>query len=104
VDAHISHEKVTKFRATRLKEQGFTWHKEQSHALEKLLFNTILLRANPDYQIKYPNECRNLSSCDTKTHVHPDAKKRITHDFQKKIKQITPPTIDRPVRLNRSVE
>ncbi len=103
MNQHISHDKVTRLRATRTAQAGFSWHKVQANALTKLLQISILLRNNPDYQIKYPNECRNLNSCDVKTHVHPDAKKRIVHDFQKKILAITPPTIQRPVRLNRTV-
>jgi len=101
---HISHEKVTKLRAQRNIEAGFTWVKQQSKALHHELYRSTILRlTNTDYQIQYPNECRNLQSCDIVTHVHPEALKRITHDHLKRIKMITPPTVQRPVRLNRTV-
>ncbi len=103
-DNHISHERVREARAIRREQAGFSWPKAQKVALEKALYRTTVLRTcNPDYQIKYPNECRNLQSCDVKTHVHPEAKKRIIHDQQVRIRKVTPPIVVRPVRLNRTV-
>ncbi len=100
---HISHEKVTELRAKRNFEAGFTWVKAQQKALDKKLYrSTVLRNHNKDYQIQFPNECRNLQSCDHKTHVHPDAKKRITHEHKARILMVTPPKVIRPERWNRS--
>ncbi len=81
--------------------KGFNWKKACARALEKQLYRSIhLSRTNQDYQIKFPNECRDnpngLSKC------HPEAQKRLLKEHEKILRLSIMPTVIRPKRLNRN--
>ncbi len=80
------------------------WERQQSKSLSKKLYRSIqLCRCNPDYQIKYPNEFRDLNKYASINKLHPEAMKRINHEHEVRLKMSTMPTVIRPVRLNRNV-
>ncbi len=82
---------------------GFNWEKATKRALAKKLERAIhLARCNPDYQVKYPSECRENPDKKILSCCHPEAKKRITHDHLKILKLSLVPVVERPKRLNRS--
>ncbi len=86
-----------------MKSQGFNWKKATTRALAKKLERAIhLARCNPDYQIKYPNECRENPERKLLTCCHPEAKKRILEEHEKTLTQSLVPVVDRPKRLNRT--
>ncbi len=73
------------------------WHKYEHKHLAKMLYRSIHLRNNPDYRIKYPNECKNCPN----TGPHPEAKIRILKEHEQCLAKALMPTVTRPVRLNR---
>ncbi len=73
------------------------WHKYEHKHLEKMLYRSIHLRNNIDYQIRFPNECKNVQD----GQVHPEAKIRILKEHQHQLERSQVPTTERPVRLNR---
>ncbi len=75
------------------------WGKHIHKALEKQLYRSTRLRLNIDYQIKYPNECKNIKS---PTDIHPDAKLRILKAHRQLCAQAEVPHWDAPQRLNRN--
>jgi len=83
-------------------DRGFNWHKATHRALEKQLYRAIhLARTNIDYQIKYPNECRDNPTGKKLEHCHPEAQKRILKEHEKILMLAIVPDVDRPKRLNR---
>ncbi len=83
-------------------QRGFNWPKAISKALEKKKYRSIqLARINKDYQIKYPNECRDNPDGKIVIHCHPEAEKRILKEHEKMLRLAIVPTVDRPKRLNR---
>ncbi len=83
-------------------QAGFNWPKVTNRALLHQLQRAIdLARCNPDYQIKYPNECRNNPDHKVLHDCHPEAKKRICDEHEKIIKLAAVPDVERPKRLNR---
>ncbi len=82
----------------------FSWIKHQKKSLDKALYRSIhLARCNPDYQLKFPSECRDNPSRHVLHKCHPEAEKRIMHDHSVRLHMVTPPIVKRPERLNRSV-
>ncbi len=73
------------------------WHIYEHKHLEKMLYRSIHLRNNLDYQIKHPNECKNIEA----GKLHPEAKLRITIEHKHQLERSQVPNTERPVRLNR---
>ncbi len=67
----------------------------------QLVRSTQLRRINLDYQIKYPNECRDTTLQTSK--CHPEAEKRIMHDHKKILEKALIPVVERPKRMNRLI-
>ncbi len=90
-------------RSDRGVEQlNFTWEKATQRALKHQLVRSIALaRCNLDYQIKYPNECRENPEHNVLKECHPEAKKRILTKHELLLKLAIVPPVDRPKRLNR---
>ncbi len=83
---------------SRLHSSGFTWKKACARALKKQLYRAEqLARTNITYQIKYPNECRDI----TPGKCHPEAEKRILADHEKILQNSMVPTVERPKRLSK---
>ncbi len=74
------------------------WGKHIHKALEKQLYRSTRLRLNTDYQIKYPNECKNVKGQE----IHPDAKLRILKDHKKVCQHAQTPNWDIKPRMNRN--
>ncbi len=86
-----------------MKSRGFTWEKQCEKAYQHQLERAIhLARTNPDYQIKYPNECRENPERKLLKCCHPEAQKRILEKHEKILALAIVPIVDRPKRLNRS--
>ncbi len=101
-------EDLHKALSEKIKMRGakppFSWHLHQEKALQKKLYRAIhLARTNADYQLKYSSECRGNPERNVLHDCHPEAQKRIEHDHGIRVQMTTPPTVDRPKRLNRSV-
>ncbi len=87
-------------RHSRLKSRGFTWQYACERALKKQLYRSIhLARTNTDYQIKYPNECRDNPNGENK--CHPEAEKRIIKEHAKILEKAIVPRVERPKRPSR---
>ncbi len=87
---------------SRLKQRGFNWKKATDRALAHQYVRAIhLARCNPDYQIKYPNECRENSESKILAECHVDAQKRILNEHEKILKNSLVPTVERPKRLSK---
>ncbi len=83
-------------------QRGFNWKKACQRSLEKQLYRAIhLARTNIDYQIKYPNECRDNPTSKILIHCHPEAQKRILEEHEKILTLSIVPPVIRPERLNR---
>ncbi len=81
---------------------GFNWKTQCLKALEKQKYRAIhLARTNPDYQIKYPNECRSNPENKVLLCCHPEAEKRILKEHEKILMRALVPDVDRPKRMNR---
>ncbi len=82
--------------------KGFTWAKQCEKALQHKETRAIhLARTNPDYQMKYPNECRDNPEKKVLTCCHPEATKRILEEHEKILRLSIVPDVERPKRLNR---
>ncbi len=80
----------------------FTWKKHCDKALKHAENRAIhLARCNPDYQIKYPNECRDNPENKVLPCCHPEAKKRLLEKHEKILQLAIVPPVDRPKRLSR---
>ncbi len=87
---------------SRLRQRGFNWKKATDRALKHQYTRAIhLARCNPDYQIKYPSECRENPESLVLPECHVEASKRILHDHEKILKNSLVPTVDRPKRLSK---
>ncbi len=87
---------------SRLKQRGFNWKKATTRALQHQLTRAIhLARCNPDYQIKYPNECRDNPESKILAECHVDAQKRIIDSHEKILKNSVVPVVDRPKRFSK---
>jgi len=85
-----------------LGQGDFFWKKQRDKALLKQLYRSIhLARCNPDYKLRYPNECRENPEHHILSQCHPEAKKRICHQYETFCHRIDMPTVDRPMRLNK---
>jgi len=73
------------------------WHHNQHKHLLKLMYRSIHLRNNTDYQIRYPHECKNCKP----NEVHPEAKLRIMKEHTLCLEKAITPTTLRPARFNR---
>ncbi len=59
------------------------WDKQKKRILAKNLENSIhLARCNPDYQLLHPNECRENPEHHVLSQCHPEAHKRICHQYE----------------------
>ncbi len=82
-------------------DRGFNWKKACDRALKKQYYRSIqLARTNSDYQVKYPNECRD--NPDGKNICHPEAKKRLLEAHEKILRLSIVPSVERPKRMNRN--
>ncbi len=80
------------------------WKYSQKKALAKALYRNIhISRTSPDYRMKYPAEVKANPKNLVLREVHPEAKKRIEHDFSVRIRNAFQPTVERPARLNKVV-
>ncbi len=78
------------------------WQKHAEKALAHQEYRAIhLARTNPDYQIKYPNECRDNPDRKILECCHPEAHTRILEEHEKILRLSVVPAVDRPTRLNR---
>ncbi len=79
-----------------------SWTHCLERALEKALYRSIhLCRTNPDYRLKYPAEARANSGGKVMLQPNPEAKKRILHEHEVRIRNNLVPIVDRPKRFNR---
>jgi len=80
------------------------WKYSQEKALQKALYRNIhIARTSPDYAIKYPAEVKINPKHLVLKLSHPEAKKRIEHDFVLSIRNSFQPKVERPQRLNKIV-
>ncbi len=80
--------------------RGFNWPIQRQKALKHQFQRSIdLARTNIDYQVEFPNECRD--NPDHKNTCHPEAKKRLIKKHEKILANAVVPPVDRPTRLNR---
>ncbi len=87
---------------SRLISSGFNWRKATDRALDTRLRRAIsLARCNPDYQLKYPNECRDNPTNEYVRHCHPEAEKRIIKEHMIILRKSLVPQVEKPVRFNR---
>ncbi len=87
---------------TNLSRKPFNWKLQCEKALKHQMQRAIdLARCNPDYQIKYPNECRDNPDHKVLPHCHPEAQERLLESHEKILKLAIVPDVDRPKRLNR---
>ncbi len=78
------------------------WEKHCEKALKHQKTRAIhLARCNPDYQVKYPNECRDNPDRKILLCCHPEAEKRILKEHENILKLSIVPPVDRPTRMNR---
>ncbi len=80
------------------------WTYSINKALEKQYVRSIhLCRTNPDYRILHPAEAKQNPT--NKVLVSPtvEAKKRIDHEHEVRIRNNFPPAVERPKRFNKSV-
>ncbi len=83
-------------------QKPFNWKMAKTRALKKKFTRTIsLATCNPDYAIKYPHECRDNPENKLLGQCHPEAIKRIEHDFNTAMQKVEVPTVERPKRTNR---
>ncbi len=80
----------------------FSWTKAIDRHYETELIRAIHeARTNPDYQIAHPNECKNNPDRKILKECHPDAILRIKHECEVRRRNVLPPNVERPARLNR---
>ncbi len=73
------------------------WHLYEHKHLAKMIYRSIHLRNNKDYQIRYPHECKNVKPGD----IHPEARIRIMLEHKHQLEKAQVPIVERPKRLNR---
>ncbi len=84
--------------------EPFSWRLHQDKALAKALYREIqLARNNKDHEIRYPSVHKANPEKKILKHCSPEREKQIIHEHECRIKRVTPPSIKRPVRLNRNV-
>ncbi len=59
-------------------------------------------RTNPDYRLKFPAEVAKNPTRKVLLDASPEAKKRILHEHEVRVRNNIMPTVERPKRLNRS--
>jgi len=75
----------------------------KERALRKKFTRDISLKTcNPDHQLKYPHECRENPGNKLLHECHPEAVKRIVHDFRVAMQKVQVPLVKRPQRVNRT--
>ncbi len=78
------------------------WKHSQDAALKKALYRSIhLCRTNIDYRTRYPSEAKANPKNLILLEPHPEAVKRITHDYMVRIRNAFQPSVERPKRLNK---
>ena len=104
-EGQISKSMTSEVKHSRLKNQPFSWQKACDRALKHKLTNAIhLARTNIDYQIKYPNECRDNPEHKILKECHHEAFKRIMKDHEKMLVNTMTPVVIRPKRLSKNVK
>ncbi len=79
-----------------------SWNHCLERALNHRLYRSIHLnRTNPDYRLKFPNEVRANAQGKVLMSPSPEAKKRILHEHEVRIRNNLVPIVKRPARLNR---
>ncbi len=79
----------------------FSWKKYQDKCLAKKLYRANhLLRNNPDYIIKYPQEAKDNPKREVRKDVHKNIASIILKEHELFIRHHTTPTIVRPQRLS----
>ncbi len=82
---------------------AFSWQHRRKVALEKALYRSIhLCRCNPDYCMQHIAEARLNPTKKVLKEPNIEAKKRIVHEHEIRMKLTTVPSVERPKRLNRS--
>ncbi len=80
------------------------WKYSQKKALEKALYRNIhIARTSPDYKLKHAAEVRINPKGLILSLPHPEARKRIEHDYAVRIRNSFQPSVQRPARLNKIV-
>lgn len=78
---------------------GFSWKKHTEALLQKGMYrNERLAKINPDFQLKHPDICNDLSKGD-KTLL----KKFVKEKIEKHLHNVQVPKVIRPTRLNRVI-
>ncbi len=79
------------------------WKYSQEKALKKALYRNIhISRTSPDYKMKHPGEVKVNPKNLVLAKPHPEAVKRIEHDFSVRIRNAFQPKVERPVRMNKN--
>ncbi len=87
---------------SHIQHRGFNWHKATERAIQHQYYRAIhLARTNPDYQVDFPNECRDNPEKKVLNHCHIEAKKRLDHRHEQILRNAMVPVVERPERLNR---
>ncbi len=82
--------------------QGFNWVAQRKLAIIKAKQRSIsLATCNPDYQVTYPNECRDNPENKLLKQCHPEASKRIEKKLNLIQKRAMVPAVQRPSRMNK---
>ncbi len=79
-----------------------SWRHCIERALDKQLYRSIhLCRTNPDYKLRFPNEVKLNPTGKLLLSPNQEARKRILHEHEVRIRNNIVPKIDRPKRFNR---
>jgi len=79
-----------------------SWKHCVDRALKHELYRAIhLCRTNPDYKLKYPSEVKQNPTGKLLLVPTSEAKKRIEHDHEVRVRNNVVPIVERPKRLNR---
>jgi len=79
-----------------------SWNHCLERALAHQLYRAIhLCRTNPDYKLKYPQEVKQNPQSKLLLVPTSEAKKRISHEHEVRVRNNMVPTVERPKRFNR---
>ncbi len=79
-----------------------SWRHCIERALDKQLYRSIHLgRTNSDYRLRFPNEVKSNPEGKVLSSPNLEAKKRILHEHEVRVRNNIVPTVDRPKRFNR---
>ncbi len=79
-----------------------SWRHCIERALDKQLYRSIhLCRTNSDYRLRFPNEVRENPEGKVLSSINKEARKRILHEHEVRVRNNIVPIVDRPKRFNR---